>query len=285
MNLVSKLVLGTAQFGMNYGINNASGQVTSEEVNAILDVAGKAGVSFIDTAYGYGNSEEVLGGSPSLHEHPFKVISKYAKNALTPIEQYQASLKRLNKKGLYAYMVHNFTTYSEHPHIWEGFLNLKKEGLVERIGFSLYKPSELEYILEHNMEVDIIQVPFNILDRQFEKWFPVLHERGIEIHTRSAFLQGLFFKNIKTFEGNIVPLAKYVEKIQQYCSNNEIQVQDLALDYVLSSQVDGVLIGVDSLLQLRKNIQSAKRQLTEQDLDFIRSVDVVEKTLLSPVNW
>lgn len=285
MSLESKLVLGTAQFGMNYGINNASGQVTPKEVDEILDAAYKAGVSFIDTAYGYGNSEEVLGSSPSLNELPFKVISKYAKNALTPIEQYQASLNRLKTDRLYAYMVHNFTTYSKHPQIWDGFLKLKEDGLVERIGFSLYTPSELDYILNHNMEVDIIQVPYNILDRQFEKWFPVLHERGIEIHTRSAFLQGLFFKDINTFEGNIVPLAKYIETIQQYCMDNDIQVQDLALGYVLSSPVDGVLIGVDSLLQLQKNIQSAKRLLTEQDLDFIRSVDVVEKPLLSPVNW
>lgn len=285
MSLESKLVLGTAQFGMNYGINNTSGQVNPKEVNDILDYAGKAGLCFIDTAYGYGNSEEVLGKSSSLHKYTFKVISKYAKNALTPIEQYQASLKRLKKNRLYAYMVHNFTTYSEHPQIWDGFLKLKEERLVERIGFSLYTPSELEYILNHNIEVDIIQVPYNILDRQFEKWFPVLQERGIEIHTRSAFLQGLFFKNVNTFEGNIAPLMKYVETIQQYCMNNDIQVQDLALGYVLSSQVNGVLIGIDSLLQLSKNIQSAKRQVTEQDLDFIRSVDVVEKPLLSPVNW
>ena len=285
MSTTGKLVLGTAQFGMNYGINNASGQVTPKEVNEILIEAGKCGVGYIDTAYGYGNSEEVLGNSEALHYYPFKVISKYAKNSLTPLEQYDASLKRLKVDKLYAYMVHNFPTYKNNPEIWDEFLELKGSGKVERIGFSIYSPDELEYILDYNLEADIIQVPYNILDRQFEAWFPLLKEKGIEVHTRSAFLQGLFFKRIETFDGNISPLAKYVEQIQQYCQHNDIHIQDLALGYVLSSQADGVLIGVDSLEQLRKNIQSAERQMTEEDFDFIRSVDVLEKKLLSPVNW
>ena len=76
MNAVGKLVLGTAQFGMDYGINNVRGQVTPDEVNEILSAAGNAGVEFIDTAYGYGNSEDVLGDSSSLHNHPFRPKSK-----------------------------------------------------------------------------------------------------------------------------------------------------------------------------------------------------------------
>jgi aryl-alcohol dehydrogenase-like predicted oxidoreductase len=285
MNLVNKLVLGTAQFGMDYGVNNSRGQVTSAEVNEILTEAGKAGMHFIDTAYGYGNSEDVLGSSSALHSNEFKIISKYAAEGLSPLEQYAASLSRLKVDELYAYLVHNFPTYSEHPLIWKEFKVLKEEGLAERIGFSLYSPNELEYILEHDLCIDIVQVPYNILDRQFEQWFPVLHEKGIEVHTRSAFLQGLFFKNPVSFKGNITPLAKYVDTIQQYCNKNDIQIQDLALGYVLSSLADGVLIGVDDLNQLRNNIKSAYRVISEQDLNFIRSINVKEKELLSPVNW
>lgn len=285
MNLVNKLVLGTAQFGMDYGVNNSRGQVTPVEVNQILIESGNAGLQFIDTAYGYGNSEDVLGTSPALHSNVFKIISKYAAEGLSPIEQYSASLSRLKVDKLYAYMVHNFPTYNENQEIWEEFRALKEEGRVERIGFSLYSQNELEYLLEHNLGIDIVQVPYNILDRQFEKWFPVLHEKGIEVHTRSAFLQGLFFKKPETFSGNITPLAKYVNSIQKYCIDNDIQIQDLALGYVLSSLADGVLIGVDSLNQLRNNISSAGRTITKQDLSYIRSIDVEEIELLSPVNW
>lgn len=285
MNLVDKLVLGTAQFGMDYGVNNSRGQVTPAEVNEILTEAGKAGMHFIDTAYGYGNSEDVLGSSSALHSKKFKIISKYGAEGLSPIEQYGATLSRLKVDKLYAYLVHNFPTYSENPQIWKEFKNLKEEDRVERIGFSLYSPNELEYILEHDLCIDIVQVPYNILDRQFEKWFPVLHEKGIEVHTRSVFLQGLFFKDPVTFSGNITPLALYVEEIQQYCHKNNIQIQDLALGYVLSSLTDGVLIGVDSLNQLRNNIKSACRAISEQELNFIRSINVKEKELLSPVNW
>jgi len=285
MNKTGKLILGTAQFGMNYGINNASGQVTPEAVNQILDEAGNAGVKLIDTAYGYGNSEDVLGDSPALHSRQFRIVSKYAKSKLSPVEQYQASLKRLKVEKLHAYMVHSFQTYKDNPEIWPDFKRLKSEGLVDRIGFSLYSPTELEFILDNDIEVNIIQVPYNILDRQFEDWFPILKEKGIEVHTRSAFLQGLFFKDRNCFEGKVTPLAKYVSQIQDYCQEHQMGVQDLALGYVLSSKADGVLIGVDSLEQLRNNLQSAERDITSSDIDFIHSVVVEEKELLSPVNW
>lgn len=280
-----KLILGTVQFGMNYGINNSSGQVTPEAVNQILEEAGNAGVKLIDTAYGYGNSEDVLGNSPALHSHQFRIVSKYAKSNLSPIEQYKASLNRLKVEKLYAYMVHSFQTYKDNPEIWPDLVRLKEEGYVDRIGFSLYSPKELEFILDKNLEVNIIQVPYNILDRQFEEWFPVLKEKGIEVHTRSAFLQGLFFKDRNRFEGKVTPLAKYVSLIQDYCQEHQMGVQDLALGYVLSSKADGVLIGVDSIEQLRKNIQSAGLDITSTDIDFIHSVVVEEKELLSPVNW
>ena len=285
MNKTNKLIIGTAQFGMIYGIINASGQVTPEAVNQILDEAGDAGVKLIDTAYGYGNSEDVLGDSPALHNHQFRIVSKYAKSKLSPIEQYQASLKRLKVEKLYAYMVHSFQTYKDNPEIWPDLERLKSEGQVDRIGFSLYSPNELAFILDNDIEVNIIQVPYNILDRQFEDWFPILKEKGIEVHTRSAFLQGLFFKDRNRFEGKVTPLAKYVSQIQDYCQEHQIEVQDLALGYVLSSKADGVLIGVDSIEQLRKNIQSAERDITPSDIDFIRSVVVEENELLSPVNW
>lgn len=285
MNKTAKLILGTVQFGMNYGINNTNGQVTPQEVNCILNEAGKAGVRLIDTAYGYGNSEDVLGDSPALHTNKFKIVSKYAKSNLSPIEQYKASLKRLKVEKLYAYMVHSFQTYKDNPEIWSDFVRLKEDGIVDRIGFSLYSPKELEYILDNNIEVNIIQVPYNILDRQFEEWFPILKEKGIEVHTRSAFLQGLLFKDRNRFEGKVTPLAKYVNLIQNYCQEHQLGVQDLALGYVLSSKADGVLIGVDSIEQFRKNIQSAGRDITSSDIDFIHSVVVEEKELLSPVNW
>lgn len=285
MKKTEKLILGTVQFGMNYGINNVSGQVTPEAVNQILEEAGNAGVKLIDTAYGYGNSEDVLGESPALHKCQFRIVSKYAKSNLSPIEQYRASLKRLKVEKLYAYMVHSFQTYKDNPEIWSDIVRLKEEGFVNRIGFSLYSPKELEYILDNNLDVNIIQVPYNILDRQFEEWFPVLKQKGIEVHTRSVFLQGLFFKERNHFEGKVTPMAKYVCLIQDYCQEHQIGVQDLALGYVLSSMTDGVLIGVDSLEQLMKNIHSAERDIMSSDIEFIRSVVVEEKELLSPVNW
>lgn len=285
MNTIKKIVIGTAQFGMNYGINNISGQVDSSAVEEILKIAGDASIRYIDTAFGYGNSEEVLGNTYSFHNNSFNTISKYAKSVLTPIEQFEMSLKRLKVKKIYAYMVHNFSTYSANPKIWEDFMSLKSSGRVEKIGFSLYSTEELDYLLNENIDIDIVQVPYNILDRQFENWFSYLHSRNIEVQTRSVFLQGIFFKNIDSFQGNTYPLAKYVNVIQIYCKQNSIRVQDLALSFSLASSADGVLIGVDNIEQLKENIKSSNRVFTAQDKSFINTINVTEKRLLSPVNW
>ena len=57
----NKIILGTAQFGMNYGINNSMGVPEDKDVSSILDYAHKNGINTLDTAIAYGNSEERLG--------------------------------------------------------------------------------------------------------------------------------------------------------------------------------------------------------------------------------
>lgn len=286
MKAIEKLILGTVQFGLNYGINNPDGQVSSQEVASILSLAKTSGIRMLDTSYAYGNSESVIGNI--LHDESpyFDIVSKYPKSSQTVREVFEESLKRLGFDKLYGYLVHHFEFYQSKPEIWNEFRQLKDEGKVSKIGFSLYSVDQLMYLLEKKIDFDLLQFPCNIFDRQFTPWLKLLKEQGVEIHTRSVFLQGLFFKNVEELNDRLFPLKSSLKCLHDYCSYRGICVENLALSYVASNPyIDGVLIGVDNVSQLRKNISILENNIEDRDIDFVNSLRIKETELLNPVNW
>lgn len=283
---VSKIVLGTVQFGVNYGINNTSGQVSQEEVSKILEIAKKAGILTLDTSSGYGASETVLGKSLKETNTSFNIVSKYPRCDKDVRTTFEKSIANLGVDTLYGYLVHHFDSYQEKPEQFDDMTALKNEGRIQKVGFSLYTVNQLQYLLDHDVKFDILQFPYNIFDRQFEPFMQMLVDRGVEIHTRSAFLQGLFFKDTNTLPSKLVPLKPYLENLHQYCQSNNIKIEELAFGYVLANDnVQGALIGVDNHQQLESNIRVAGKELRQEDIDFIKSIDIKEKQLLNPVNW
>lgn len=283
---MNKIVLGTVQFGVNYGINNTSGQVPFEEVCLILNMASESGIKTLDTSSAYGVSESVLGEGLKQCGKSFKIVSKYPRTPLGVRETFEKSLQNLGVDNLYGYLEHSFEFYQENPKSFDEMTALKKEGKIQKVGFSLYNVEQLRYLYDHNVNFDILQFPYNIFDRQFEPYMPQLVEHGVEIHTRSAFLQGLFFKDTSTLPEKLVPLKPYLDVLHQYCEKQCISVEQLAFGYVLSNEyVKGALIGVDNHKQLESNLKVASVELSNQDIDFIKSIDIKEKELLNPVNW
>lgn len=283
---MNKIVLGTVQFGVNYGINNTSGQVTQDEVFKILEIANKAGIQTLDTSSGYGVSETVLGKSIKETGTSFKIVSKYPRCEASVRTTFEKSIANLCVDNLYGYLVHHFDFYLEQPKIFDDMIALKYEGKIQKVGFSLYTVNQLQYLLDHDVKFDILQFPYNIFDRQFEPYMEKLVMRGVEIHTRSAFLQGLFFKDTNTLPSKLLPLKPYLDNLHHYCQDNDITIEELAFGYVLANDnVLGALIGVDNHHQLESNIRVAGRSLRQEDIDFIKSIDIKEKLLLNPVNW
>ena len=281
-----KLVLGTVQFGINYGINNTTGQVPLDEVCRILEIASEAGIKTLDTSSAYGESERVLGEALKRSNKPFNIVSKYPKSDIGVRETFQKSLSLLRIDGLYGYLVHHFEFYQEHPELFDEMTALKQEGKIQKVGFSLYNTEQLQYLLDRKVKFDILQFPYNIFDKQFENYMPKLVEQGVEIHTRSAFLQGLFFRDTKTLPEKLKPLKKFLDYLHLYCQNRGLSVEQLALGYVLANPyVKGALIGVDNHEQLEANLKAASLNLTEGDIDYIMNIDIIEDWLLSPVNW
>lgn len=273
----NKLVLGTVQFGCQYGINSA-GKPDTQMVSEILDEAYNGGIVLLDTSAAYGNAEEVLGETKAAHN--FQIISKYPKCDKGVQEVLGDSIQNLGCSKLYGYLLHHFSVYTENKAIWNEFIQLKDEGKVEKIGFSLYEPAELDLILADGILFDLIQIPFNIFDRQFEPYFERLKQMNVEIHVRSTFLQGLFFKDRDTLPEKLLPLKPYLVSLDRYANETGFSVAEVALNYNLQNPfIDGVLIGVDTKDQLLTNFQSVSEKRVEL------SIDVKETELLKPINW
>ena len=274
----SKLVLGTVQFGLQYGVNSA-GRPSEEAVKGILAEAAKGGITTLDTSSAYGNSEEILGECTTPDEG-FKIVSKYPKGETPVGEMFNGSLNRLKVKSLYGYLLHHFEVYKNNPKIWDEFIALKDAGKVQKIGFSLYSPEELRFILDNESPFDLIQVPFNIFDKKFLPLMKEVHERGVEVHVRSTFLQGLFFKDRNALPEKLQPMKKYLLQLDEFSKKSGLSISEIALNYNLQNPyIDGVLIGVDNVDQLKTNLASVK------DTPIDIEIEVKEQKLLNPVNW
>lgn len=284
MNYVNKLVLGTVQFGLSYGINNESGQVQQDEVCRILQLAKESGIHTLDTSSAYGTSEKVLGKSLSENNLQFQIVSKYPQSEENVLSVFAGSIEKLRQNKLYGYLVHHFEFYQSHPRLWEEMKQLKAEGKIEKIGFSLYNTVQLEYLLDKGITFDILQFPYNLLDRQFEAYLPLLKLCGVEIHIRSAFLQGLFFKNLDNLSEQLEPLKPYLLRIRNYCMEHAVTIEQCALSFVLQNPfIDGALIGVDNVNQLQNNINVAIHTMEVDEL--AEQITVKETSLLNPSNW
>lgn len=249
MNKSNRLGLGTVQFGLPYGISNRLGQPDKQTVTEILDLARSYGMELLDTANAYGTAELVLG---SIGVSDFKVVSKYMppESYMSIDEQLHNSLGMLKCDSLYGYLSHRPQNILKRPEQWEALQQLKTDGFVEKIGYSLNEPAELDALLELGMIPDLIQIPVNYFDRRFISYLDELKSSGTEIHARSVFLQGLFF--LKEFTQRFDPVKDVILGLQARIDNLPASL----LNHVLmDSRIDHVVIGIQNPAQLTDIIQ------------------------------
>lgn len=197
-----KLGLGAVQFGLDYGVTNTAGKTPAAEVRAILAAATAHGVTTLDTAALYGDSESVL-GQQLTRPHNFRIVSKTLHlDAHLPLVEalnvvrtgVRDSLQKLGETKLYALLVHRIDDLlgPAGEALFDELLALREQGLVEKIGASVYAPNEVAELLQR-FAIDIVQLPINVLDQRMLEsgMLAELRKRHIEIHARSAFLQGV----------------------------------------------------------------------------------------------
>ncbi|TXF77518.1 aldo/keto reductase [Chryseobacterium sp.] len=287
---MNKLILGTVQMGLDYGINNSSGKISLEDSCLILAKAFELGIETLDTAEAYGNAHEVIGhfhsGNP---ESQFKVITKVPHDLVAgEIEQkIQSYIQDLNVDCLEVLMFHSFDSYEDNKSALEVLNNLKDQGLIKHIGVSVYTNSQIESLLLDD-NITVVQMPFNLLDNETVRGdlMKKLKEKGKMIHTRSAFLQGLFFKT--QFENNSISqkLSEELTAIKDISYEANTDISNLALSYCLSQEnIDQVLIGVDSVSQLKENVKALDYKIDQRTISRINSLKVKDLDLLNPSLW
>ena len=284
--LHSRLILGTVQFGCDYGINNKRGQIVVTEVGKILDTAAEKGLSLLDTAADYGESEKVIGDYLATSKHKFDIITKL--NSGKKVEQFlKESIKRLKIRQLYGCLIHSFSIYEKEPEAYTSLRICQKKGLVKKTGFSIYHPRELEQLWQDGVLFDIIQIPYSVFDQRFAPYFKELKEKGVEIHVRSVFLQGLYFRESENLESYFLPLARNLNKLKKMSVELEQSLASLCLNFVLYNPlIDKIIIGVDSKDNLMENMKAVlEGEISSEVYQELSNLRVDDERLILPYKW
>lgn len=287
---MNKLILGTVQMGLDYGINNSSGKISLENSCTILSKAFELGIDTLDTAEAYGNAHQIIGNFHLFNpEIKFKVITKVPHDvvALEIEQKIKTYIKDLNVDYLEVLMFHSFDSYEKNRSIIAVLKNLKNHGIINHIGVSVYTNNQIEVLLSDD-NVTVVQMPFNMLDNESIRG-DLMHKmkaKGKVIHTRSAFLQGLFFK--EQFENNSITqkLSNELIAIKNISKEENTSISNLALCYCLNQKnIDQVLIGVDSVNQLIDNMKAVDYKMNHDTLIKINALKVDNTDLLNPSLW
>jgi aryl-alcohol dehydrogenase-like predicted oxidoreductase len=286
---MSKIALGTAQFGLPYGISNVNGQVERAEINQIFKQARTAGITMLDTAIAYGNSEENIGATDS---EGFEVVTKLPPltGAETSVSQWvrsqiENSLIKLKRSSVYGLLLHNpadlLGVYGDE--LYASLALLKEEGLVEKIGISIYTPTELDSLIPTYMP-DIVQAPLNVFDRLLETsgWLSRLSKMNVEVHVRSVFLQGLLIQKPNERPANFEKWNQEFVNFDSWIESRHVSPLTACLGHVLSyPEISKVLVGVTSSNELAEIIAATTGE-SQRGPDNLRSSDL---ELIQPINW
>jgi aryl-alcohol dehydrogenase-like predicted oxidoreductase len=294
-----KIALGTAQWGGIYGIANRNGIPNCKAINSILGLAIKSGVNTIDTASAYGGAEDVL-GRQQVADLGFNIVTKTAPlNGLTQHaviaaeivrENFNVSLARLGTQSIYGLLNHHAEDLLGPcgDHVWQVMRDIRREGRVQKIGCSLYHPSELDILIER-YDLDIIQVPLNIYDQRFLNSGAIgrAKRRGIEVHARSVFLQGLLLMSDAALPSYFDKIRLHHSSFINACLAGSVSPIRVALGFVTeSNQVDKVIVGCESIQQFAEILaQHATESPLVKILEIIEHFALTDEAYINPGRW
>lgn len=291
-NLISasRIVLGTAQFGLQYGVANIEGRVSFSSVREIMHLASASGINMLDTAVAYGDSEERIG---LVGAEKFNIVTKLprvpddeSKIRDFVHKQVNQSLLKLRTKSLYGLLLHSPIQLlgSSGALLYKALQALKETNLVQKIGISVYAPSDLVGLIPR-YDLDIIQIPCSLVDRrlQISGWLQRLKDQNVELHTRSCFLQGLLLFPHNKIPPQFQPWQHLWDRWASWLTGHQ-NISPLAacIKFPLSfPEIDRIVVGVDSVSQLSQIIE-ALRSTDEISFPDLQSDD---ELLINPTSW
>lgn len=282
-----KLVIGGAQFGMPYGIANANGQVCEDEIEAILDLANANGIAALDTAKAYGNSEEVIGNYLKKRpESSWDIITKINSAEKDIAAQINDSAEKLTRRPS-TLLAHSAELYLD-AQFQKGLADAKDRQIIKKTGVSLYNEDNINRVTRAVPETDVIQLPMNILDTRLHRrgLLARLRDRGIEIHIRSAFLQGLFYLPEPVLKSRFADAAAPLNKLKSIAAKAGLTLAGLSLLWLTSlPEISKVIIGVDNKAQLRAHLETLGKQVDSAVFQTALSVRYENENILNPSRW
>lgn len=287
---ISRIILGTVQFGLAYGIANTHGKPSFETVCEIVKAAHEGGIQTLDTAAAYGDSEAVLGRALAKLglQRAMSVISKIppmdgmadAEASTFIARTLTASLKNLGVERLSACLLHRETDIRFLPQL-EAMVDT---GHIGEAGISL----DTSRYIQDGAAARCVQVPCNILDRRFNPFWPLAMANKTKVYSRSVYLQGLMLmpeENIRPSLSSVVPVRRALTTLAREAG---CTLAELCMRFVLSNPaISGVLVGVDTAEQLHENLQAAA--LGPLSADLLQTIDAIvpdfPEIMVRPALW
>lgn len=263
MGGAGKLALGTAQFGLDYGVSNTGGRTPDAEVSAILARAQAAGITLLDTARAYGDAEATLGATLAS-PCPFRIVTKTPRlvAGLAAVEHAaHASLAALWLPAAHALLAHSAADLHgpDGPGLWTLLERLKGEGLFAKIGFSAY-PTDDPVALAQRYRPDILQLPVSLLDQRLirDGTLARLADLGVEVHLRSIFLQGLLFLPPERLPASLSGAAARLHRVRAVLAEAGVDPLNAAVRFALDlAEAAHVVVGVTSVGELEQVLAAA----------------------------
>ncbi|MDO6351094.1 aldo/keto reductase [Synechococcus sp. YX-04-1] len=285
-----KLGIGTAQFGLNYGVNNKNGIPDLDEIRRILDIARGNNIKKIDTAMSYGDAHIKLGkagvqdfeiGSkiPRVEGDTKKEIRTFV------INNVERTLAELRIDSIHRIFLHNHKDYNIHKEaIQEAIGELKNSGKVYQFGVSMYRPNDIIKAAE-DKQLDVFQVPINILDRSFEMAGFIEHaiKNKKIIQARSVFLQGLLLKDLDKLGSHFEKWQDIFEQLEDEAKERNMTRKELALSYILDQNIESFVIGIETSRQLKELIVALERLSATRQKKYPHFK--VDEDLINPTKW
>tara|TARA_B100000886_G_C20413394_1_gene488127 strand:+ start:383 stop:1258 length:876 start_codon:yes stop_codon:yes gene_type:complete len=291
---MNRFCLGTVQFGLKYGISNKIGKPKKKQVKDIIRFAVDNNIDLFDTAQSYGNSEQLLGEifNELGVQNDIKVISKLSPNfKINEVHvQINKSLDNLMIDSLWGLLLHRYEPSLINNKLRELIINSKKENKILNFGVSIYNPSDAIEALNESL-FDIIQVPFNILDRRLidNKFFEIAKEKNKKVFIRSIYLQGLLLMSNSDLKNKNMDWAiPMLSELHEYSKLYKIELKSFASTAINNYVSDCYLItGVDSLNQLKENLQMLNecKYSNEVFKNWWKDLKLYPEKLLNPSLW
>lgn len=298
--MTDKLVLGTAQLGLDYGINNKRGKPRRKEAVDILDRALNGGINLFDTAQAYGDAEEILGEwiKSISFKNKISIISKLKPHAVAEVseseianlieEEVKKSLLRLKRDYLDGYLLHT-PEYIYNGAVWSAMESVKKKGLVRNIGVSVYEEKDALHAVKER-KVDYIQIPYSVFDQRFNKidFFETAKKNNVKVFARSAFLQGLIFMDKNEIPEHLSEARQYLYEFDGVIKKHGFTRAEAALLFSYKNpDIDYVVFGADNTEQLEENLRVVKTQKNFDAcmLELRSKFTDLKKSIIMPSLW